>query len=817
MVVLKKSTNAFVNWSKTFLKDNEAGLKMIDNIEKLIVKYCDAFSSSEHYFISITCQANGGLEYARGVPESDCNFSRGATAPVALPRSRKDPCSICMLAQFKQGGGIFDGNAEHHQNILHGKNLNGSKPKWVASINLNLLTPQILFAPLKEQCHSVILASGTLSPIGSLAAELGLTSNNSDSPSVSSPRASMPLSASIPLSASTPTTSRSSLPHDLSQQNGTPFSRNKNENLPYSTPSTPVTKANDNVEPHGSRCRLQSKPPPLQAKHVINMDKQLLAVSVGHFLDGDACKVTTANLKRDGYYEKLGNAVVSLCSAIPFGGILVFFPSKATLKQCVYKWKRENYNYGESIWRKLENPETLDLQRQIIVEPNGGQAEFEMAKLDYVKAVDSGAGAILLAVFRGKMSEGVSFNNDYARGVICIGHPLPNFADAGVNAKKNYNDEQRKFNNRTDLLPGDEWYNQQAYRAMSQALGRCIRHKNDFGAIFLLDARHCEADGEPRLDNAVARNHKNFPKWMNFHIKNLVKTKSREGVVGRVVGGEGGDENRIFGSWYGLHKVCREFFTEAQSFVDWKSGEARVGERVEKNNGVRQKRRLELDEGVISNGYQQLSAGNISSSDFSNSSNTNTNTNTNTNSSIAQAFNPYSSETNTNNSLKKSPPPILSAFENIMPSIKGVNDPKSGANAANAFKSASKRAKKKGPGTLTNFFGTKEAPVELSSEDDATSDRAPRLSFPLPPPVPQAPPPLRPPPVLPPSGGNSVPTTEETDDVDDECSICLTNKKNVVILPCAHLCLCEECAGKEVINECPLCGKEVASKMKIFR
>ena len=30
---------------------------------------------------------------------------------------------------------------------------------------------------------------------------------------------------------------------------------------------------------------------------------------------------------------------------------------------------------------------------------------------------------ILLAVFRGKMSEGVSFNDDNTRGVICVGHP----------------------------------------------------------------------------------------------------------------------------------------------------------------------------------------------------------------------------------------------------------------------------------------------------------------------------------------------------------------------------------------------------------
>ena len=36
---------------------------------------------------------------------------------------------------------------------------------------------------------------------------------------------------------------------------------------------------------------------------------------------------------------------------------------------------------------------------------------------------------------------------------------------------------------------GKTWYEEQAYRAMNQSLGRCIRHKNDYGAIILLDSR----------------------------------------------------------------------------------------------------------------------------------------------------------------------------------------------------------------------------------------------------------------------------------------------------------------------------------------
>ncbi|CAH8821548.1 unnamed protein product, partial [Trichobilharzia szidati] len=42
------------------------------------------------------------------------------------------------------------------------------------------------------------------------------------------------------------------------------------------------------------------------------------------------------------------------------------------------------------------------------------------------------------------------------------------------------------------VLSGSEWYDAQAYRALNQALGRCIRHANDWGAVLLADARFVE-------------------------------------------------------------------------------------------------------------------------------------------------------------------------------------------------------------------------------------------------------------------------------------------------------------------------------------
>jgi hypothetical protein len=104
--------------------------------------------------------------------------------------------------------------------------------------------------------------------------------------------------------------------------------------------------------------------------------------------------------------------------------------------------------------------------------------------------------------------------------------PLPNFKDRSIQAKRDYNDEQRRHRKKTSLLPGKKWYDQQAYRAIAQALGRCIRHGADFGTVVLMDSRHC---------NDFARN--DLPRWMRTNVRTLSMEEKDEGTSEHLVGG----------------------------------------------------------------------------------------------------------------------------------------------------------------------------------------------------------------------------------------------------------------------------------------
>lgn len=68
-----------------------------------------------------------------------------------------------------------------------------------------------------------------------------------------------------------------------------------------------------------------------------------------------------------------------------------------------------------------------------------------------------------------------------------VGIPFAVKHTPAVSLKCDFND--KNHNKTNGLLSGSEWYVIQAFRALNQALGRCIRHRNDWGAVLLVDER----------------------------------------------------------------------------------------------------------------------------------------------------------------------------------------------------------------------------------------------------------------------------------------------------------------------------------------
>ena len=120
-------------------------------------------------------------------------------------------------------------------------------------------------------------------------------------------------------------------------------------------------------------------------------------------------------------------------------------------------------------------------------------------------------GALFIAVCRGKVSEGLDFADNNARAVICLGIPFPAIKSPEVDLKMKYNDQRKQKNK--NILTGNAWYEIQAFRALNQALGRCIRHRKDWGAILMVDARYGQ----------ITRYVESLSKWVNYDIRIFLK------------------------------------------------------------------------------------------------------------------------------------------------------------------------------------------------------------------------------------------------------------------------------------------------------
>lgn len=200
-----------------------------------------------------------------------------------------------------------------------------------------------------------------------------------------------------------------------------------------------------------------------------------LTISMAPGGDGRLVKLDSAYERRQdaGYLDALGNAMLATCRAIP-NGVLCFFPSWGLLNAARDQW------LVTGLWQQLS------ACKEVITEPTNVSGEvFDEAIKSYRQAAAKAHGAVLLAVMRGRSSEGVDFLDDCARAVVVVGIPYPPLYETSVRLKRVFNHDHEAL-----LGSGDDWYAAEAFRAVNQAIGRLIRHQKDYGCVLLLDHRY---------------------------------------------------------------------------------------------------------------------------------------------------------------------------------------------------------------------------------------------------------------------------------------------------------------------------------------
>lgn len=221
----------------------------------------------------------------------------------------------------------------------------------------------------------------------------------------------------------------------------------------------------------------------LENGHIINPQLQILSGILKRGPSGKTLNCSYNNRDDNDVLIDIGNTIVNTCRIVP-NGVLVFFPSYATLNRFMEVWSR-----SDNILKRIAEFKT------IVREPNDSKS-LKLAINNFITNATK-KGAIFLAVCKGKVAEGIDFSDELARAVIMVGIPFPSMSDKRVQVKKSYlNDASARNKNnevahlkKGEKLTGKEWYFMQGMRATNQAIGRVIRHKFDYGIVLLLDER----------------------------------------------------------------------------------------------------------------------------------------------------------------------------------------------------------------------------------------------------------------------------------------------------------------------------------------
>ncbi|XP_056641987.1 general transcription and DNA repair factor IIH helicase subunit XPD [Diorhabda carinulata] len=194
-----------------------------------------------------------------------------------------------------------------------------------------------------------------------------------------------------------------------------------------------------------------------------------------------------------------GQLLVEIAANVP-DGIVCFFTSYMYLESVVASW------YDQGVIDNLQRYKLLFIETQ-------DSAETSFALMYYIKACESGRGAVLLSVARGKVSEGVDFDHHLGRAVLMFGIPYVYTQSRILKARLDYLRDQFQIKE-NDFLTFD------AMRHAAQCVGRAIRGKTDYGIMIFADKRFSRSDKKSKL-----------PKWIQEHLKDSYCNLSTEEAV----------------------------------------------------------------------------------------------------------------------------------------------------------------------------------------------------------------------------------------------------------------------------------------------
>jgi DNA excision repair protein ERCC-2 len=219
--------------------------------------------------------------------------------------------------------------------------------------------------------------------------------------------------------------------------------------------------------------------------------------------------------------RNFGDLLVDVSAVVP-DGIVCFFTSYSYMEEIV------------STWNDMGLLNTVLTNKLLFVEtPDPG--ETALALENYKKACDSGRGAVLFSVARGKVSEGIDFDHQYGRAVILFGIPYLNTQSKILKARLEF------LRDHYQIREG-EFLTFDAMRVASQCVGRVIRGKTDYGIMIFADKRYNRTDKRSKLPqwigNFVTSNNTNLSTEMctslaKKFLQEMTHPYSREQQLGK--------------------------------------------------------------------------------------------------------------------------------------------------------------------------------------------------------------------------------------------------------------------------------------------